>query len=124
MDRHEDPQTLRPGGGEIAYIRLDDQVSRLRDRLQSSPEDRQAASLVKLRGLNVMLIALKKGAYLHEHHTKGPITVHVISGLVDLIAANKPNEITAGRILALDRDVAHSVKALEESMLLLTTALV
>jgi quercetin dioxygenase-like cupin family protein len=49
--------------------------------------------------------------------------VQVITGLVRIVAANSPNEIATGGILALDREIPHSVEAAEESVLLLTTAL-
>ncbi len=122
-ERQATSQALRPTPGGVASIQLVDEISRLKKRLESSKEDCQAASLVKDHGLNVMLMLLKKGAHLHEHRTKGPLTLQVIAGLVHLVAANKPNELTAGSILALDHDVPHSVEALEESVLLLTTAL-
>ncbi len=122
-DRETAGQALRPPKGGFVSIRIGDEVARLRARLESSSADREAASLVKDYGLNVMLMVLKKGARLHEHHTKGPLTVQVVAGLVRLVAAATPQEIAAGGILALDREIPHSVDALEDSVLLLTTAL-
>ncbi len=122
-DRETAGQALRPPKGGFMSIRIENEVARLRTRLESSGTDREAASLVKDYGLNVMLMVLKQGARLHEHHTKGPVTVHVIAGQVRLVAANTPHEIAAGGILALDREIPHSVDALEDSVLLLTTAL-
>jgi len=124
MDEHQTAQkALRPTQGGVALIQVADEISRLRQKLESSKEDRQAASLVKDYGLNVMLMLLKKGARLHEHRTKGPLTVHVVSGFVLFVAANSHNELAAGTIVAVDRDVPHRLEALEESVLLLTTAL-
>ena len=74
-------------------------------------------------GLNVMLMLLKRGARLHEHRAKGPLTVQVVAGVVRFVAANSHNELAAGTIVAVDRDVPYSVESLEESALLLTTAL-
>ncbi len=122
-DRENPGQALRPPKGGFVSIRVGDEVARLRTRLESSSADREAVSLVKDYGLNVMLMVLKQGARLHEHHTKGPVTVHVIAGRVSLVAADTPHEIAAGGILALDREIPHSVDALEDSVLLLTTAL-
>jgi quercetin dioxygenase-like cupin family protein len=116
-------QALRPSKGGFALIGIADEVSRLRARLDSSGADREAASLVKDYGLNVMLMLLKTGTHLHEHRTKGPLTVQVISGRVRIVAANAPHELGSGAILALDREIPHSVEALEQSVLLLTTAM-
>ena len=124
MDEHQTAlKALRPTHGGVAFIELADELTRLRQRLESSKEDRQAASLVKDYGLNVMLMLLKKGARLHEHRTKGPLTVQVVAGVVRFVVANSHNELAAGTIVAVDREVPHSVEALEESVLLLTTAL-
>lgn len=116
-------QALRPSKGGFVLIGIAAEADRLKGKLDASSGDREAISLVKDYGLNVMLMRLKRGARLHEHHTKGPLTVHVISGRVEFVAAGAPNEVAAGCMLALDRDIPHSVEALEDSALLLTTAL-
>jgi quercetin dioxygenase-like cupin family protein len=116
-------QALRPSRGGFALIEVADEIARLRAKLEATGTDREAASVVKDYGLNVMLMLLKAGAQLHEHRTKGPLTVQVISGRVRIVAANAPHELGAGAILALDREVPHRVEALEQSALLLTTAM-
>jgi quercetin dioxygenase-like cupin family protein len=122
-DRETAGQALRPSKGGFVSIRIAEEIAKLRAKLDSASGDREAVSLVKDYGLNVMLMVLKQGARIHEHHTKGPLTVQVIAGLVRIVAANSPNEIATGGILALDREIPHSVEAVEESVLLLTTAL-
>lgn len=93
-------------------------------RLKSEPAwtagDRHGTSLVKGDGINVALMLLKKGARLQEHHTRAPITVHVLEGRINFIANGKPHLLTVGMLLALDRAISHSVEALEESSLILT----
>ena len=116
-------QALRPSGGGYAMIDIGAEADRLKSKLDASGGDREAISLVKDYGLNVMLMWLRRGARLHEHHTKGPLTVQVISGRVSFAAAGVPHEIAPGIMFALDREVAHSVEALEDSALLLTTAI-
>ncbi len=116
-------QPLRPGAGGFAMIDVGTEVNRLKSKLDASGSDREAKSLVKDYGLNVMLMVLRRGARLHEHHTKGPLTVQVVSGRVNFAAASVPHEIAPGVMFALDREVAHDVEALEDSVLLLTTAI-
>jgi quercetin dioxygenase-like cupin family protein len=116
-------QALRPSKGGFALIDIAGETTRLKGKLDASGADREASSLVKDYGLNVMLMVLKRGARLHEHHTKGPLTVQVISGRVRFVAAGTPHDIAPGAMLALDREVGHSVEALEDSALLLTTAM-
>jgi quercetin dioxygenase-like cupin family protein len=116
-------QALRPARGGAVLIEIADQAAQLKSKLEAAGADREAVSLVKDYGLNVMLMVLKPGARLHEHRTKGPLTVQVISGRVSLDAAGKVHQIASGMIIALDREVPHSVEALEDSALLLTTAI-
>ncbi len=122
-DHDTSGQALRPTQGAFASIKIADEIARLKAKLDASSGDRESASLVKDYGLNVMLMMLKCGARLHEHRTKGPITVQVLSGAVNFVAANTHNQLAAGTLFALDREVPHSVEALEDSILLLTAAL-
>src|SRR5215469_2003511 len=116
-------QALRPGKGGFELIEIAREALRLKTKLEAGGADREAVSLVKDYGLNVMLMVLRRGARLHEHHTKGPVTVHVLSGCVSLVASGTPHQIASGAMIALDREVAHSVEALQDSALLLTTAI-
>jgi quercetin dioxygenase-like cupin family protein len=68
-------------------------------------------------------MVLKKGAHLHEHRTNGPITVQVVSGSIRFNAGPDQRLISAGEMVGLDRGIAHSVDALEESAFILVTAI-
>ncbi len=116
-----DARALRPHAGGLVAVNLADETAKLR---QANPShDRQSVSLVKDGPLNVLLMTLRKSAELNEHRTRGPITVHVLSGTIRFSAGNQQVTLTPGCMLALDRDVAHSVAAVEDSSVLLTTAI-
>lgn len=117
-----DDRALRPRAGGLIVINLGNEAAKLKQTLTAS-ENRRAVSLVKDGPLNVLLMTLKQGAELSEHRTRGPITVHVISGAINFCAGSERVSLVAGCVLALDRDVAHSVTALEDSSVLLTTAI-
>jgi quercetin dioxygenase-like cupin family protein len=114
-------QALRPRAGGLVMINLADETAKLRET--SASNDRQAISLVKDGPVNVLLMTLKKGAELGEHRARGPITVHVLSGAIRFHAGSQQITLAGGCMLALDRDFAHSVAALEDSSVLLTTAI-
>ena len=61
-----------------------------------------------------MLMVLKQGARLHEHRTKGPIAVQVVSGSIRFTAAGE-RILSGGQMIGLDRSIVHSVDAFEES---------
>ncbi len=116
-----DARALRPHAGGLVAVNLADETAKLR---QANPShDRQSVSLVKDGPLNVLLMILRKGAELKEHRTRGPIAVQVLSGLIRFNAEGQQLTLAAGCMLALDREVAHSVSALEDSSVLLTTAI-
>ena len=96
------------------------EIARLKTEPAWASGDRHGVSLVKGDGINVALMLLKKGAKLQEHHTKAPITVHLLEGRINFIAGGKPTLLTAGMVLALDRAIAHSIESLENSALILT----
>src|SRR5215467_4649546 len=81
-----------------------------------------AKTLIKYDTLRVVLVALQAGKSLAEHRTEGRISIQVVSGHVEVKAAGRTFNLHAGGLLALDRNVAHDVRALEESAVLLTVA--
>ena len=116
-------QALRPSPGAMLSFRIADEAESLKAKPEWATANRIAASLVKDDALNILLMVLKEGARLPEHRTKGPIAVQVVSGSVRFSASNDNIELRAGAIAALDRNVVHELEALEESVVLLTTAI-
>jgi len=108
MTNEHTRQTLRPVAGGMITAKLADEIARLKGAAEWKSGDRQAISLIKDAALNVLLMVLKKGAHLHEHRTKGPITVQVVSGSIRFSAGADQRVISAGEMVGLDRDIAHS----------------
>ena len=123
MTEHRSRQALRPSVGEMVSLNITDEVTRLKAKPEWSSEDRLAVSLVKDDALNILLMVLKEGARLAEHRTKGPIAVQVITGSVRFSVGSEQTALSAGHMAALDRNVVHSLEALEESVILLTTSI-
>lgn len=97
------------------------EVQRLRAEAAWST-GRNARTLVKYDDLRVVLMTLAVNAHLKEHENAGRITVHVLSGHVQLRASGRTFSLRPGGVLALDRGVPHDLEALEESAFLLTIA--
>ncbi len=112
------PQTMA-----APYMEFD--LARELDQLRLEPEwqsGHNARTLAKYDDLRIVLAALKAGARLPEHHADGRISVHVLTGHIKVRAAGRTFDLTAGRLLALERALPHEVEALEESAFLLTIA--
>jgi quercetin dioxygenase-like cupin family protein len=123
MTSEHDRQPLRPAAGGMLTVKFADEIERLKNSAEWKSGDRHAISLVKNDALNVLLMVLKKGTHLHEHRTKGPITVQLVSGSIRFSVGPDQCIISAGEMVALDRGIPHSLEALEESALILVTAI-
>ncbi|MGH7906659.1 MAG: hypothetical protein ACREP6_08525 [Candidatus Binataceae bacterium] len=123
MTSEHDKRALRPAAGGMIVVRIEDEIAHLKAAPEWNSGDRHSVSLVKDNALNVLLMALKKGAHLHEHRTKGPITLQLISGSIQFTGGADQRLISAGEMVALDREIPHSLEALEDSALLLVTAI-
>jgi len=81
-----------------------------------------ARTLIKYDDFRVVLTALKAHIRVPEHKTEGRISVHVLSGHIQLTALGRTFSLRTGGLLALDQGVPHHIVALEESAFLLTIA--
>jgi hypothetical protein len=102
MTEQSSRQALRPSVGGMVSLNIMDEAARLKAKPEWSSEDRLAVA---------------------EHRTKGPIAVQVLSGSVRFSAVSKDAELASGSMAALDRNIVHELEALEESIVLLTTAI-
>jgi quercetin dioxygenase-like cupin family protein len=110
----------RPAVVPLLHVRLNEQLERLKQEPTWRTGDRNAITLTKALTLRVVLIALKKGAKLHEHQASGPVTIQAVSGALRLHAAGQTLELRTGDIAVLESAIDHEVDALEEGALLLT----
>jgi len=108
--------------GATLTFDLGAELEQLRQEESYRAGDRNARTLVKEGGLRIVLTALQAGARLREHSAPGPISVQTLAGRIRLHAADETVDLPVGGLLALDRNVAHDVEALEDSAFLLTIA--
>lgn len=114
-------RTPGPLGNPMLTFDLNGEIKRLREE-NSWQGGRDSKTLVKNEDFRIVLTVLKANALLHEHKATGRISVHVLSGHIQMHVQDKVFELPAGHLLALDRAVPHDVKALEDSAFLLTLA--
>lgn len=87
---------------------------------QWNTEERDAITLVKTSSLRIVLMVLHEGTTMAEHSTDGTISVQVLSGSVDFIIKDSSTHLKASSLISLAGGIPHSVRAIEESVLLLT----
>jgi quercetin dioxygenase-like cupin family protein len=119
-DEHRRPHTSPDA---VAFLEFD--LTRELEQLHRESEWKQgqnARTLVKTADLRVVLIALKEGARIPGHQTKGRISLQTLVGHLLVRAAGRTFDLPTGSLLVLDPDVRHDVEATTESAFLLTIA--
>jgi quercetin dioxygenase-like cupin family protein len=77
-------------------------------------------TLVKHPDLRIVLLAMRKKMYMHEHTTSATISVQTLAGHIRLRLPGRTVELPTGQLLVLDQFVPHDVEAVEDSAFLLT----
>ncbi len=77
-------------------------------------------TLVKFDDLRIVLVALKACSRIPGHQTEGRISIHSVTGHIQVRAQGRTFDLPSGRLLALDQRLPHDVEALEDSAFLLT----
>jgi quercetin dioxygenase-like cupin family protein len=116
------PEFERSLHGPLQSFDVDAEVTRLRQEKAWQEGRRNAITLRKGEGLNVVLLVMKEGDRLDEHSAPGPITLSVHEGRIRFSAAGEDVEAKAGTMLACDAGVRHSVEALGDAVCLLNVA--
>ncbi len=100
------------------------ELGAIADELRQEPtyasEGQAARTLVREPDLRIVLVALKNGRRMAEHHAEVTATVHTLSGQVRLRLPERAVELPAGQLLVLGRGLRHDVEAQADSLLLLT----
>lgn len=78
--------------------------------------------LVRYTDFRITLTAMRAHARIEMHRNPGRISVQTVDGHIRMHAADKTFDLPKGRVLVLDRAVAHDVEALVDSAFLLTVA--
>lgn len=81
---------------------------------------RRAETLVKTDQLRVVLVTMRGGAELHEHHAPGPITIQALRGQLVARVAGDEFQLQPGNLIAVAAGVRHAVQVEGESAFLLT----
>jgi quercetin dioxygenase-like cupin family protein len=106
--------------GDAIVLHLDEAATELWN--QTGARERMAHTLVKHGGLSVVLTAIRAGGDLAEHQAAGPVTAHVLGGRARVQAAGVEQTLVEGDVIAFGPGVRHSLRADEDTLVLLTIA--
>lgn len=78
--------------------------------------------LTKSATMRVVLRALHAGSALGTHKADGQISVQVLQGRIEFVADGRTVEMRQGQLLVLEGGAPHSLRAIDESAILITLA--
>ena len=120
MSGRPHPESERPLHGPLQSFNLDEELARLRQEEAWQQGQRNAITLRKGQGLNVVLLVMRSGDRLEEHSAPGPISLSVREGRVRFTAGEVAEEAGPETVLTCDAGVRHIVEALDDAVCLLT----
>jgi quercetin dioxygenase-like cupin family protein len=81
----------------------------------------ETTALVKNEAFEAIRLVLQRGKEVcHEHEVEGVITIYCVEGRLVLTADGATHQLSAGHWTYLMRHVPHTLRALEDSSVLLT----
>lgn len=106
----------------MIHTNIRDEIEKLRNTAAwQQSAGRSSETLVKYADFRIVLVLMRQGSHMNDHHADGPISVHCLQGKIRVhLPDGQGVELKPDGILALDRAVKHNVEAMEESAFLLT----
>jgi quercetin dioxygenase-like cupin family protein len=83
-------------------------------------EGQAARTLIRSTDLRIVLVALRAGKTISEHHANVTASVQTLTGHIRLQLPDRGVDVLAGHILVLGAGLSHDVHAETDSVLLLT----
>lgn len=82
--------------------------------------DAQASAIIRTDYFETVRLPLPAGLKLSEHGVGGDISLHCLDGRVELVVDSSSVELRPNQLVYLLDGAAHSVTAIEDSLLLMT----
>ncbi len=102
----------------LGEFNLDAEINRFAP--DSTSAGRRAETLIKNDRLRVVLVTMRTGAVLHDHHAPGPITIHPVRGSFMVTVGGEERQVDAGSLISIEAGAVHAVRALDDGAFLLT----
>lgn len=107
--------------GAALHFHLKEELEKLRkqDSWQRST-GRSSRTLTKYPDFHIILVLMKPGSKMNEHHVDGRVSLQLLQGRARIVLPDQTVDIRAGDLLALEYGLLHQVEALEESAFLIS----
>lgn len=117
-----DEKKITASAGLLATYDVLESLARIkREPAWSEGKDRTMI-LEKSDRMRVVLRALHRGSELPTHKADGHLSVQVLEGRIEFTADARTVSLTQGQLLVLGGGAPHSLRAVDESAILITLA--
>jgi len=107
----------------LLHFNLSDELRNLQEEDSwSRGTGRSSKTLAKYPDFRIVLVVMKPGSEMKEHHADARISIQTIQGRIRLQLPDRALELGGGELMRLESGIAHDVKAVEESAFLITVS--
>jgi len=108
---------------KLLHFNLSDELRQLREKDSwTRGSGRSSKTLAKYPDFRIVLVLMRPGSEMKEHHADARISIQTIQGRVRLQLPDQAVELGGGELMCLESGIHHDVKALEESAFLITVS--
>lgn len=109
--------------GRLLRFTLAQEVRELREQDSwKRGTGRSSKTLAKYPDFRIVLVLMKAGSEMKEHHADARISVQTLQGKIRIHLSDQAVELGAGELICLEAGIHHDVEALEESAFLITVS--
>ena len=121
----EPPDRLRPHPSDrwshdATVIDLGSAVAGLQAEDHHAIAGHRQVALGRQGPVTLLLFVFETGGALKEHHAEGVVTIHALTGHLEVDLGDQRSELRKGQLLILPPRLRHAVRALEPSELLVS----
>ncbi|MEO8635905.1 MAG: cupin domain-containing protein [Gemmatimonadales bacterium] len=119
LRQHPDDRLAPP----VQMFALAAVAERLRAEPHPSVAGHRQLAIVRHGPVTVILFTFEVNGQMKQHRAEGAVTIHVLTGRLEVVVEDQRLELGMGELLALAPGLPHSLRALESSDMLLTVHL-
>jgi len=114
------PEGERVLNAPLVFVDIKQYARQLQLENAWKKNDRNGITVFKNDFLTIVLTGLHQNAEISNNIVDGLFTIHVLEGVIKMQFDETETELSENQILVLHPAVKHSIKALKDSILLLT----
>src|SRR5579884_3250798 len=108
---------------KLLHFNFSDELRQLRNEDSwARGSGRSSRTLAKYPDFRIVLVLMRPGSEMKEHHADARISIQTLQGRVRLQLPDQAVELGSGELMCLESGIRHDVKALEESAFLITVS--